>query len=87
MKANSYPYIIYSERGYAKKSFKDYAGAVVDLTKAISIDPKNSEYYFERGKLKIILGQKENACFDFKKDGELGRKEAFEEIKKYSKGF
>lgn len=85
LKANSYPYIIYSERGYAKSSLKDYAGAVDDLTRAISIDPKNSEYYFERGKLKIILGQKESACIDFSKAGKLGRKEAFAEIKKYCK--
>lgn len=39
----------YGERGDVKRLMGDYAGAVVDFTKAIAIDPKQPWFYYRRG--------------------------------------
>ena len=42
----------YIERAYSKSEIKDNSGAISDLQRAIEIDPKNSEAYYELGRLK-----------------------------------
>ena len=71
------------KRGIAKCSLQDLKGGVLDFTKTINFEPKNMDAYFNRGVAKFSLGQKESACLDLKKAGELGKKEVFEMIKKY----
>jgi len=73
----------YFDRGITKFNLENFAEAIVDFTKAIEIDPKYAIAYVFRGRLKITLGQKESACLDFRKAGELGRADAWEDIKKY----
>lgn len=48
----------YFNRAGAKYELKDYKGAIVDYTKAIEIEPRFTSTYFNRGLLKIKLGQK-----------------------------
>ena len=45
---------------------------MAELDKAIGLDTTRSEYYLQRGELKIQMGEKENGCSDFKKYKELG---------------
>lgn len=42
---------------------------------------QNGELYLLRGDIKILLKQKESACQDFSRAGELGIERAFERIK------
>jgi tetratricopeptide (TPR) repeat protein len=48
--------------------------ALLEYDKAIAIDPKNKYYYFNRGQLKEELKDRNGACEDWKKSGELGFK-------------
>jgi len=79
----------YCIRGSAKEELQDYRGAIADYTKVLESnpksesDPKNAILYLIRGQAEIKIGQKENACLDFSKAGELGNEQAYEAIKKY----
>ena len=78
---NSYAYYF---RGGVKSSLDDYRGAIADFTKAIEIDSKFGEAYYIRGLIKQrYLNDKDSACLDFSKAGELGESEAYEIIKTY----
>ncbi len=50
----------------------DLKGVVSDCNQAISLDPKNKNAYFLRGLARYELGEKEQACADFRKAIELG---------------
>ena len=67
----------------SKSNLKDYRGAIADYTKAILFDSKLSAAYLQRGASKLNLNQKNSACLDFSRAGELGDSNAFELIKKY----
>lgn len=67
----------------AKQRLKDYRGAIADYDKAIEINPKYADAYYNRGYAKIDLGQREGGCWDFSKAGELGDTQAYDAIKKY----
>lgn len=62
---------------------RDHQGAITDYTRAIELNPNFSYAYCGRGLSKIVLNQKNSACFDFSKAGELGDVTAYEWIKKY----
>ena len=59
--------------------------AVDDYDKAISLDPKLAEAYYNRGIANINLGKKDTGISDLSKAGELGLYNAYSAIKKYSK--
>jgi ankyrin repeat protein len=50
----------------------DYSNAKEDFNKAISLNPAEASYYYFRGQTFLKLKQKENACADFTKGGEMG---------------
>ncbi len=60
----------------------EYEKAIIDATKAIQIK-ENSNSLFIRGLANIKLNEKELGCKDLSRAGELGKKEAYNEIKKY----
>ena len=61
----------------------DYTGAIADYDKAIELNPKYAEVYFNRGIAKFILKEKDGACLDWSKAGALGDANAYDLIKKY----
>jgi len=70
-------------RGLAKAKLGDYKGAISDYNKAIELNPKLADAYYDRGVVKLLLGQKDSGCLDLYKAGELGFDKAYEVIKEY----
>ncbi len=56
-----------------------------EFTKAISIDPRFAEAWFNRGLIKLIKGEKLSGCTDISKAGELGQNQAYSLIQKFCK--
>ena len=73
----------YNDMGTSKGEKGDYKGALKDFNKAIELDPKLSDAYFNRGLAKIQLGQKDSGCLDLSKAGEMGYSQAYDTIKKF----
>ena len=80
----------YRKRGKLKGILKDYKGAISDFSKAIKCHfmPRTYTYiariYYDRGVMKLKLGNNDEACIDFYKADELGNNsyhEAAEAIK------
>ena len=53
------------------------------MPKSIKLNPNYEMAYYERGMMKIKMGQKDSGCLDFSKSGELGRSDVYDTIKKY----
>ncbi|MBK8368777.1 MAG: tetratricopeptide repeat protein [Bacteroidetes bacterium] len=64
---------------------KKLGAADTAFTRAIEIDPTNGGAFYDRGLVKVELGQNDLACADFKKALALGLKDAEGEIKEYCK--
>ena len=64
----------YCNRGSAKNSSGDYAGAIEDYTKAIELDPKFAVAYCNRGNAKDSSGDYAGAIEDYTKAIELDPK-------------
>jgi len=78
----------FRDRGRIKCDIKnslnyDFAGGMEDLNKAIELDPNNAGSFYIRGSVKHRMGDKEGACLDWSKAGELGEAEAYDMIKEY----
>lgn len=69
--------------GYVMAKLQDYINAIGILNEAIKYNSKYIDAYLLIGLAKLKLSQKENACLDFSKAGELGSEEAYKMIKKY----
>lgn len=72
--------IIYTSRAYAKLGMEDLNGALLDVNEALELSPRSGELFKLRGEIKILLGQKDSACLDFSRAGELGADGAYERI-------
>ncbi len=59
--------------------------AVNEYSKAIRIEPRFSEAWFNRGLVRLIKGDKQNGCVDISKAGELGLNQAYSLIQKFCK--
>ena len=74
----------YYYRGLAKKGVKNITGAVQDFTKSIQGNKKDKDSHYERGLLFYFnLKNKNAACMDWSKSGELGDEKSYELIQKY----
>ena len=67
---------VYYNIGVHKDELKDYYGAISDYTKAIELDPNDTDSYANRGIAKEDLGDLNGACADWKKAAELGETKA-----------
>ncbi len=76
---------VYRLRGETKLKLKDSLGALEDFNNALKYDPDDDEAYYQRGLLKIELGQLESGCVDLSKAGELGNEDADDALKKFYK--
>jgi len=59
--------------------------ALNEYNKAIRIEPRFSEAWFNRGLVRLIKGDKQNGCIDIGKSGELGLNQAYSLIQKFCK--
>ena len=73
----------YEARANCKEELTDYQGAIDDYTKSIDENWKNPSSYFHRGEIYYKLNQKDKACSDWSKAGELGEAEAYDKIKEF----
>ena len=74
----------YMNRGNCYTMLKDYKAAVNDYTTAITLDPGNSDAYYNRGAAYQLSGNK-SSCADWLKAQSLGNKKAAEMLKEYCK--
>ena len=72
--------IAYSKRAYSKIGLNNLNEAILDVNEAIVLNPKDGDFYILRGEIKFLLGQKDSACLDFSRAGELGANGAYERI-------
>ena len=66
----------YNNRGVAKKSLKDYYGAIADYTKAIELRPDDALLIYNRGVAKNYLEDYYGAIADYTKAIELNPDDA-----------
>lgn len=80
---NIYPksYYLYERRASAYKQINQLSKALSDLDKAIMLNPSDCNLFIRRGKLKILMDDKNSACIDYSKAGELGCQVAYQIIK------
>jgi tetratricopeptide (TPR) repeat protein len=76
---------LYYNRGNIFFQRKDFREAEADYTRAIGIDGRLAEAYFNRGLCRVRLQCVADAIADFSKAGELGLYTAYAMMKKYSK--
>ena len=63
---------------------KDYRGALADYNKAIELDPRFADAYYNRGLTNIFLGNNREGISDLSKAGELGIFSAYNVIKRFT---
>ncbi len=67
-------------RGKAYAATKTHVYASRDYSMALDLDPGNSETWFFKGLTELELGNRNMACFCFKKAAQLGKNEAMEYV-------
>lgn len=72
---------IYKTKASAFEFLNDHANALIEYEFAIAYDENNGETYFKIGLLYLNQGNKELACGNLRKAGDLGFMESFELIK------
>ena len=75
---------IWDTKGEIMYNLGDFNECIIAMSKAIKFEENGNSYYF-RGLSNIELKKKESGCKDLSKAGELGKKEAYTEIKKNCK--
>jgi tetratricopeptide (TPR) repeat protein len=73
---------IWDTRGELNYKLGLYKECINDMTNSINIDPSGNSYLY-RGLAKIMIKKKSEGCKDLSKSGELGKSEAYTQIKKY----
>jgi tetratricopeptide (TPR) repeat protein len=73
---------IYYDRANCKFKLKDYCGAISDYDMTIELNPNDKFAYYNRGSAKYNLNQKNSACIDWSKAGELGYSDAYDAIQR-----
>ena len=79
---NAYLYYDYANFCFSQK---DYGEAADYYGKAIALDSKLAEAYYNRGMTRILMNQRKEGIADLSKAGELGLYDAYSVIKRYSK--
>lgn len=74
---------LFTKRAETKLSLKDYNNALIDVDHAISLKSNFGRAYLVKGLCLLQLDDKENACLDFSKAGELGDPEAYNAIRQF----
>ncbi len=74
---------LFLKMGMNKTKLKDYNQAIIDYSKALSYDEKNSKAFFFRGVIRVQYKAVSEGCLDLSRAGELGMADAYDYIKKY----
>jgi Tfp pilus assembly protein PilF len=74
---------MYLKKGMEKSHKGDRAGAILDYTKAIELNPENKDAYALRGLEKLSNFDSDEGCLDLRKASELGDTKADELIRKF----
>lgn len=82
LKLNSKRDYIWDTKGEVEYKLGNYKKSISAMQKAINIRPSGNSYYF-KGLANIKLNKIKKGCTDLSRAGELGKVEAYEEIKKY----
>ena len=77
---------IYYNRGNLFASQKNFSRAIDDYTRAIKLDSRLAQAYYNRGLAHYYAGQEKEALRDFSRAGELGLYDAYALSKKLSNG-
>jgi len=76
--------VIFS-RAVVKNLAKDFDGSIKDYDMVIELDSQYAFAYYNRGIIKIDLGQKKDGCSDLRRANELGDESAKAAILKFCK--
>lgn len=71
---------VYVHRASCKSMLKNNNGALADLNTVIALSPEFGPAYYIRGQIKCNMNDKIGGCADLSKAGELGVKNAYEQI-------
>jgi len=66
----------YHARALVKYQYRDFKGAVEDLTKVIELNPQSDSAYYNRGNCRVNLGQYDKAIKDYTKAIEINPQHA-----------
>jgi tetratricopeptide (TPR) repeat protein len=75
----------YLARGESYYNARTYKYASDDFSMALDLDPRNDRAYYLKGFTAARQGDREMACYCFRKAYQLGNMKAFNEIEKYCK--
>jgi tetratricopeptide (TPR) repeat protein len=70
-------------RGNVSAKLNDYKSAIVDYTKAIGLDDRFAEAYYNRGLARLYSGNADGGIADLSRAGELGLFQAYNVIKRF----
>jgi tetratricopeptide (TPR) repeat protein len=77
---------IFYEIGTSYGEMSDYDKALVFINKAITLDPLNGLYFFGRGRVSLLSGQKGKAMDDFIHASSLGNTDARDYLRYIRRG-
>jgi len=72
-------------RAKARKMTGELNGAIEDYAMSLDIDPKQPGVYYERGHLRLAVGDRRGACYDWNRALNLGHRNAADMLYKYCK--
>jgi Flp pilus assembly protein TadD len=66
----------YFSQGVSYGQLRNFGAALSAINRAIEMSPQNALYYYGRGRVLLLSGDKEKATADFRKAAELGDEDA-----------
>ncbi len=70
----------YYGRAKSQKILENYEAAIKDYTRAIKLDPQDISSYFDRGILKLIVGDRKSGREDMRKAREMAQVQLVQEL-------
>ncbi len=71
----------YVSLGHCYMNFREYKKAIAEYDKAIKLNPRNGDAYYNRGLCWFYLGDKEKSCADWHKANDNGKENLGERLR------